>query len=123
VAILLAHLEEFGTAPDGRLFVGPRGGTIGESTYLTVWHEARVLALTPAEAASPLAGVPYDLRHAAVSTWLNGGVPATQCAEWAGHSVEVLLRTYAKCIVGQDKLARRRVEEALNPEGKGDNVA
>ncbi len=35
--------------------------------------------------------LPYDLRHAAMSTWLNGGVPAAQVAEWAGHSVEVLL--------------------------------
>ena len=40
------------------------------------------------------------LRHAAVSTWLNGGVPPTQVAEWAGHSVAVLLRVYAKCIAG-----------------------
>jgi integrase len=45
-----------------------------------------VQALTPAEAASPLAARPYDLRHAAVSTWLNAGVPSTQVAQWAGHS-------------------------------------
>lgn len=113
VSLLRAHLDEFGAAPDGRLFVGPRGGTIGESTYLAVWHKAREQALAPAEYRSSLAGVPYDLRHAAVSTWLNGGVPPTQVAAWAGHSVEVLLRTYAKCIVGQDDLARRRIEEAL----------
>ncbi len=48
-----------------------------------------------------------------MSTWLNGGVPAPQVAEWAGHSVEVLLRIYAKCIDGQDQAARRRIEEAL----------
>jgi integrase len=62
---------------------------------------------------TPLAGTPYDLRHAGVSTWLNAGVPATQVAEWAGHSVAVLLRVYAKCIVGQDESTRRRVEEAM----------
>lgn len=28
-----------------------------------------------------LARTPYDLRHAAVSTWLNGGVPPTTVAE------------------------------------------
>jgi hypothetical protein len=44
---------------------------------------------------------------------LNAGVPATQVAEWAGHSVAVLLRTYAKCIVGQDQAARRRIADAL----------
>jgi integrase len=59
------------------------------------------------------AKTPYDLRHAAVSTWLNGGVPPTTAAEWAGHSVEVLLRTYAKCPDGSDALVRRRVEAAL----------
>jgi hypothetical protein len=33
--------------------------------------------------------------------------------EWAGHSVDVLLRIYAKCVVGQDELAKRRISEAL----------
>ena len=58
---------------------------------------------------SPLARRPYDLRHAAVSLWLNAGVPATQVAEWAGHSVNVLLRVYATCISGQDEAARLRI--------------
>ena len=62
---------------------------------------------------SPLAKRPYDLRHAAVSLWLNAGVPATQVAEWAGHSVNVLLRVYATCISGQDEAARRRIQSAL----------
>jgi hypothetical protein len=48
---------------------------------------------------------------------LNGGVPAPQVAEWAGHSVEVLLRVYAKCLDGQDAVARRRVEQALGHGG------
>lgn len=47
------------------------------------------------------------------SPWLNGGVPVTQVAEWAGHSVEVLLKVYAKCLDGQDEVSRRRVQEAL----------
>lgn len=67
--------------------------------------------------ASPLVAVPYSLHHACVSTWLNAGVPPTQVAAWAGHSVEVLLRVYAKCIVGQDELARRRIEEAIPDAG------
>jgi len=62
---------------------------------------------------SPLARRPYDLRHAALSTWLNAGVPPTQVAEWAGHSVMVLLRVYAKCIYGQEEMARARIESAL----------
>jgi integrase len=55
----------------------------------------------------------YDLRHACLSTWLNGGVYPTQVAEWAGHSMDVLLRIYAKCVVGQDELAKGRISEAL----------
>ncbi|GAA1167668.1 tyrosine-type recombinase/integrase [Pseudonocardia alaniniphila] len=89
-ALLHAHLESFGTGPDGLLFRGVRGGQLAESTYCRVWRKARVAALTEDEAASPLARRPYDLRHAAVSTWLNAGVPSTQVAAWAGHSVGVL---------------------------------
>jgi hypothetical protein len=40
-------------------------------------------------------------------------VPAIQVAEWAGHSVTVLLKVYAKCIEGLDEAARRRLAEAL----------
>jgi hypothetical protein len=56
----------------------------------------------------------YDLRHACVWTWLNGGIPPAQVAEWAGHSVAILLKIYAKCIDGQDHVNRRRIEEALD---------
>jgi integrase len=57
--------------------------------------------------------MPYDLRHTAVSTWLNGGVPATTVAEWAGHSVEVLHKIYAKCLDGETASVRQRVQAAL----------
>jgi integrase len=80
---------------------------------MRAWRAARRLAFTKEVAAGPLAATPYTLRHACVSTWLNGGVPATQVAEWAGHSVEVLLKVYAKCLDGQDEVARRRVLDAL----------
>lgn len=111
--LLHAHLERFGTGPDGLLFRGVRGGELAESTYCRVWRKARVVALTAEEARSPLAARPYDLRHAAVSTWLNAGVPSTQVAEWAGHSVGVLHQIYAKCIVGQEDAARKRITAAL----------
>ncbi len=111
--LLHRHLAECGTATDGRLIRGSRGGDLSDSTYGRVWQKARTQALTAAEAASPLARRPYDLRHAAVSTWLNGGVPPTQVAEWAGHSVAVLLRVYAKCLAGQGQAAREQVGRAL----------
>jgi hypothetical protein len=37
-------------------------------------------------------------------------------AEWAGHGVGVLLRIYAKCVAGQDELAKRRISEALRQD-------
>ena len=84
---------------------GGYAGPVSGSSYGNTWRKARTAALTTAEAASPLARRPYDLRHACVSLWLNAGVPATQVAEWAGHSVAVLLRVYAKCIAGQEDSA------------------
>jgi integrase len=111
--LMRRHLKEIGVGLGGRVFWGVRGGELSTITYRRAWGKARRAALSDAEYASPLAKRPYDLRHACVSTWLNGGVPATQVAEWAGHSVEVLLRVYAKCIEGQDEAAKRRIEEAL----------
>ncbi len=97
------HIEQFGTSPDGRLFCGEPGGDLSESVYGRAWHGARLLALTPAIASSSLARRPCDLRHACLSTWLNGVVEPTQAAQWAGNSVQVLLRVYAKCIAGRDE--------------------
>lgn len=117
VAHLRAHIDEFGTAKDGRLFIRADGGTVRYSTFASVWCRTRKAVLTKAQYESPLAKRPYDLRHACVSTWLNAGVGAPQVAEWAGHSVEMLLSTYAKCIDGQEELARKRIQEALEWTG------
>ena len=65
--LLQQHLRKYGTAPDGRLFRGARGGILSESTYGRIWHAAREIALGPELAATPLARRPYDLRHAALS--------------------------------------------------------
>ncbi|MHB8275486.1 MAG: tyrosine-type recombinase/integrase [Dermatophilaceae bacterium] len=124
VRILRHHMDTYACGPDGRLFVtrtgtqrhpvsGGYAGPVSGSSYGNTWRKARAAALTTAEVASPLARRPYDLRHACVSLWLNAGVPATQVAEWAGHSVAVLLRVYAKCIVGQEDSARQRIDAAL----------
>jgi len=124
VEILRQHIATFPTSPGGRLFVtriGPAGVPLPPpfnkplrmGTAYRVWDSARAAAFTEVEYASPLARRPYDLRHAALSTWLNAGVPPTQVAEWAGHSVMVLLRVYAKCIYGQEEMARARIESAL----------
>ena len=129
--MLRAHLKTFGTGPGGRVFSGVHGDELASITYRRAWDKARHAVLTSAEhrrnctapscpvvRASPLARRVYDLRHACVSTWLNGGVPPAQVAEWAGHSVAVLLKVYAKCIDGQDQIAKRRIEDALRDPGE-----
>jgi hypothetical protein len=78
-ALIHAHLDEFGTTPDGRLFVGDRNHQeLPKLTVIRVWSHAREAAFVPEVVASPLAKRPYDLRHAAEPqagpgrAWLGG---------------------------------------------------
>ena len=66
--------------------------------------------------ASPLMKRPYDLRHSGVTWRLNSGVPATEVAAWAGHSVEMLTRVYARCVVGLEDVWIGRMDQALHLE-------
>jgi len=113
-ALLRAHIKRYGTTTDGRIFQTARGGIIQDSAYSAVWAEARKNALPHAQYRSPLGRRPYDLRHAAVSLWLNSGVPATEVARRAGHGVAVLLKIYAHCIDGQADAANQRITNALS---------
>lgn len=38
---------------------------------------------------------PYDLRHVAISRWLEAGIPVSQAAQWAGNTSEVIWKHYA----------------------------
>lgn len=116
MALLREHLEEFGTADDGRLFQSEYGNVVAASSYSRAWKQARELAFTPSQAASVMAARPYDLRHAGVSQWLNSGVPAPEVATRADHSVDVLLRIYAKCIDGQETEMNDRILRGLGKE-------
>lgn len=49
-----------------------------------------------------------------MSLWLNAGVHAPEVAERAGHSVDILLKVYAKCIDGQRGVANQRIDKALD---------
>jgi site-specific recombinase XerD len=113
-AIYHSHLSEFGVDAEGRLFWGERGGMVPGKTYQAMWSAARIAVFGEQVACtSKLAKRPYDLRHAAVSTWLASGVEATRVAEWAGQSLEVLMRIYAKCLDGLEEQAMERIEEKL----------
>ncbi|MGW2467734.1 tyrosine-type recombinase/integrase [Streptomyces bauhiniae] len=114
VALLRWHLTAYGTAPDGRVFQTLRGGLVQDTGYGEVWAEARSRALTPAEFESRLAKRPYDLRHAAVSTWLSSGVEPQLVAARAGHSVAVLFRVYAKFLKDGDDAANAKISARLD---------
>lgn len=43
---------------------------------------------------------PYDLRHTAISRWIEAGIPVAQVAAWAGNSSEVIWKHY--CNVTQE---------------------
>jgi integrase len=119
VAILRAHLNEFGTAKEGRVFGNERGGVVGSSTYWRVWEEAREYALPPERVDSPLVGRPYDLRHACITRWLNAGVPIAEVARRVGNSPEVIHRRYHGCIDGHEEAANTKITKFLEEEGDG----
>ena len=112
VHLLRHHLHAYGCAADGRLFRGARGGPLSESLYGRIWHQARA-AVIPGLACTWPVRRPYDLRHAALSLWLASGAPPAEVAARAGHSVHVLLTTYAHCIPGHDQIASQHIEQAL----------
>ncbi|SDH66146.1 Phage integrase family protein [Actinokineospora alba] len=112
--LIYEHVDEFGTAPDGRLFVAERGGRISSSTYGRIWALAREAAFTAEVAASPLIKRPYDLRHSCLSMHLNAGIEPTRVAKWGGNSLRVLLEVYADCTDAGEQAARARLGVALN---------
>ena len=114
--MLWYHLGDHGTTPDGRLFRGARGGMLSESVYGRVWHAARRAALGPDLAATALARRPYDLRHAALSLWLNASGTPAEVAARAGNSARVLQEVYLHCTDGQEDTVSQRIEDALDAD-------
>jgi integrase len=113
VALLRAHLAAYGTTPDGRLFRATRGGRVRSTEYTEVWQQAREKALPAADAETPLADVPYSLRHAGISLWIKAGVDPVEAARRAGHSLAVLWRFYAKLLRGQQHHVNEMIDRVL----------
>lgn len=110
--LLHEHMRDVGTATDGRLFWGVRAdGRLSSSVYGRAWAAARREVFTAEVYASPLGRRPYDLRHACVSGWLAAKVESARVAKWAGHSVVVLHKVYAKFIDGGEQQALQRIDE------------
>ncbi|MFF2189136.1 tyrosine-type recombinase/integrase [Streptomyces sp. NPDC058155] len=113
-ALLRGHEERYGAADDGRLFRAAKGGRVRSTEYCELWASARLKALSAKEVKTPLADVPYSLRHAGVSLWINSGVDPMEVAQRAGHSLAVLFRFYAKILKGQQSRANDLIERGLS---------
>ncbi|WP_272918883.1 hypothetical protein [Streptomyces sp. YIM 132580] len=113
VRLIRFHIDEFGTTEDGRLFRAVRNGGLLSKEYGNVWKAARLSVLTEQEAKTALAEVPYGLRAACVSLWLESGVSPAAVARRAGHSIAVLFRFYAKAIHGSEDRDNALIESRL----------
>lgn len=90
-----------------------RGGLIQDTGYGEVWAASRTRAPTPTEFETTWSKRPYDLRHAAVSTWLSSGVEPQLVAECAGHSVAVPFRVCAEFLKDGDEAANAKISARL----------
>jgi integrase len=117
VRMLREHIRMHGTAPDGRLFCAVGGGRVRSTEYTELWQSACEKALSADETETPLADVPYCLRHAGVSLWINAGVDPPEVASRAGHSVAVLFRFYAKILRGRQDHSNDLISKALADHG------
>jgi len=117
VPIMRRHLDEFvGGGRDSIVFTNHAGNRIHGSDFRRdVWCKAREAVF---EHDSPLRRVRrHDLRHSAITVWLNAGVPLKTAQRWSGHKkLSVLLDTYLGVMRGDEATAIQRLEAALDDE-------
>ncbi|WP_324615780.1 hypothetical protein [Streptomyces sp. NRRL S-118] len=95
------------------MFRAVQGGHLLSKEYGEVWKAAREAVLLPHEIDTPLAEVPYGLRAAGVSLWLESGVSPAEVARRAGPSIAVLFRFYAKAIHRAQERSNQQIQRAL----------
>lgn len=115
VEVLREHLAgEVGDGPDALLFTTPSGAQLNLSNFhRDVWQHARTEVFP---AGNPLRAIRrHDLRHSAITAWLNAGVPLKTVQSWSGHkTASVVLDTYLGVMRGDETLGKARFEAALN---------
>jgi integrase len=108
------HLRTYVAAgADAYVFTTAAGTRLNASNFQRdVWRPAR-RAVFGGEGA--LAGVRrHDLRHGAITAWLNAGVPLKTAQAWSGHrTASVLLDTYLGVMRGDEDLATQKFEALL----------
>ncbi|MFI5958049.1 tyrosine-type recombinase/integrase [Cryptosporangium sp. NPDC051539] len=114
--ILRDHLKRYGAGRDGRMFTNMRGNPLQDSGYGRALHEARALAFSPDEVASPVARRAYDFRHGGITVWISNGLPITEAARRAGQGVEVLMRVYAGFLLIAYTTADNAISDAFDAD-------
>jgi integrase len=113
--VLARHLETYSDGRDAtRVFTNTAGSKINLSNFhRDIWDAARTSTFPTDSALRHVRR--HDLRHAAITAWLNAGVPLKTCQAWSGHAtVSVLLDTYLGATGGDDQLGQQRVDAALH---------
>jgi len=117
VPVVERHLAEFVPArADAYAFTTPGGRRLNMSNFhRDVWTPARASVF---EEDDPLRRVRrHDLRHAAITAWLNAGVPLKTAQAWSGHkTASVLLDTYLGVMRGDEDLAVERFQTFLDAD-------
>jgi hypothetical protein len=110
---LREHVDTFGVAADGRIFSSDRGHP------RRLHRHQRRLGRGPESCPDPCPGCLKPGRASlrpppcgCLARAKRGGAPP-RVAERAGHSVEVLLRVYARCLDDGDDIANTRIDAAL----------
>jgi hypothetical protein len=115
-ALIHDQIKTFGMAADGRLFRGERNEDhLPKGTFNRAWRRTRA-EVFPARVGGMTRATLWS-RHGSMRFELNADVPPADVAWWAGHSVEVLLNTYVKCLDGGTELLRPRVQAPLGHGG------
>ncbi len=121
VELLRQHLAAY--VPDRRdalVFTNTSGGRISLSNFgRDIWGPARESLFAEGH---PLRGVRrHDLRHSAITAWVNAGVPLKTAQQWSGHkTASVLLNTYLGVLRGDESLARDRWTSSLSVQDRGE---
>ncbi len=116
--IVAGHLRSVGRSnSSNRAFTNTAGNAVNLSNfYRDVWRPSRSEVFAPDD---PLSGAtPHDLRHSAITVWLNAGVPLKTAQVWSGHkTASVLLDTYLGVMQGDEAIALQRFEELIDRTG------
>jgi integrase len=109
-----AHIEHHvQRRADSLVFTTPGGARIHPSNFnRDVWTPARDKVF---EEGSPLRALRrHNLRHAAITSWLNAGVALKTAQKWSGHrTASVLLNTYLGVMRDDSVVSVQRTEDAL----------